>query len=208
MAGTLERLDGAAERILRGLAPLTVERARADEVAATHRARYATAVEMGWAPAESMPDGMERDADDDRAVVLVCRDGTGIAGSARLVVPVPGRPLPTERDFGLEAIHGATDLGRLVIGPEHRGMRSPLVIMGLFARAWLETRALGLHRIVASAPSELVELYRTLGVRLTELGPPWHHWGAERVPVELSGVGTAPPSPTRPRGRSPAAACS
>ncbi len=191
MDDTLERLDGAAERILEGVAPLVVERARADEVPATHRARYAAAVEMGWAAAESMPDGMERDADDDRAVVLVCRDGTGIAGSARLVVPAPGRPLPTERDFDLHA-PGATDLGRLVIGPEHRGMRSPVVIIGLFARAWLETRALGLRRIVASAPPELIELYRTLGVRLTELGPPRRHWGAERVPVELAGVEDRP----------------
>ncbi len=130
MDDTLERLDGAAERILGGLAPLVVERARDDEVPATHRARYAAAVEMGWAAAESMPDGMERDGDDDRAVVLVCRDGTGIAGSARLVPPAPGRPLPTERDFDLHAGGDATDLGRLVIGPEHRGMRSPVVIMG------------------------------------------------------------------------------
>ncbi len=192
MDETLERLDEAAERILRGVAPLVVERARADEVAATHRARYAAAVEMGWARAESMPDGVERDQDDDRAVVLVCRDGTGIAGSARLVVPVPGRPLPTERDFDVDALDGATDLGRLVVGPEHRGMRSPVVIIGLFARAWLETRALGLRRIAASAPPELVELYRTLGVRLTELGPPRRHWGAERVPVELAGVEDRP----------------
>ena len=192
MDETLERLDGAAERILRGVAPLVVERAADDEVAATHRMRYAAAVEMGWARAESMPDGMERDADDDRAVVLVCRDGTGIAGSARLVVPAPGRPLPTERDFGLEPLEGATDLGRLVLGPEHRGMRSPVVIIGLFARAWLETRALGQRRIVASAPPGLVELYRTLGVRLTELGPPRRHRGVERVPVELAGVEDRP----------------
>jgi hypothetical protein len=147
---------------------------------------------MGWARPESMPDGMERDEDDDRAIVLVCRDGTGIAGSARLVVPVPGRPLPTERDFGIEGLDGATDLGRLVIGAEHRGMRSPVVIIGLFARAWLETRALGLRRIAASAPSEMVELYRTLGVRLTVLGPSRRHWGAERVPVELAGVEDRP----------------
>ena len=192
MDETLERLDGAAERVLGGLAPLVVERARADEVPATLRARYAAAVEMGWDAAESMPDGMERDADDDRAVVLICRDGTGVAGSARLVVPVGGRPLPTERDFDLSPRGGATDLGRLVIGPEHRGMRSPVVIIGLLARAWLETRALGLRRIMASAPPELIELYRTLGVRLTELGPPRRHRGVERVPVELAGVEDRP----------------
>ena len=66
------------------------------------------------------------------------------------------------------------------------------MIIGLLARGWLETRALGLRRIVASAPPELIELYRTLGVRLTELGPPRRHWGAERVPVELAGVEDRP----------------
>jgi N-acyl-L-homoserine lactone synthetase len=191
----LERLDSTARRILRGIAPLTVERTSAPEdVLAAQRLRFAAAVEMGWARPESMPDGIERDDDDDRAVVLVCRDGARIAGCARLVVPMPGRPLPTERDFGLTADPEGTasDLGRLVVSPGHRGMRSPVVILGLLARGWLETRALGMRRILASAPPELIELYRTLGIRLTELGPPRRHRGAERVPVELAGVEDLP----------------
>jgi hypothetical protein len=132
MDRSLRQLDRRAELMLAALAPLQVERARPDEIEATERMRYACAVEMGWVPPAEIVDGRERDEDDARAIVLVCRDGAQIAGCMRVVPPAPGRLLPTERDFGVRASPpgSAADVGRLVVAPDRRGAGGPLVMAG------------------------------------------------------------------------------
>ena len=57
------------------------------------------AVEEGWITPEAVPDGEERDHFDDRALHVVGRDRDVVVARARLVLPQPGRPLPTEEVY-------------------------------------------------------------------------------------------------------------
>lgn len=54
-------------------------------------------------------------------------------------------------------------------------------------RGWLEARRLGYRRIVAAASPELVDLYKSLGLRIRFLGPAKMSWGQKRRPYEISG---------------------
>jgi len=185
-----DELSALAERALARLAPLRFglavgERER-DEVL---RMRAACVLAEGWARAEDFPDGRERDAYDDDATFVVCRDGDVLAGSLRIVAPTAGRMLPTEDNFGVRARPAGevADVGRVIVAPGLRAGRSHLILGGLCARGWLELTARGLDRAISSATPELVELYRAVGLRVSVLGPARVHWGARRVPVEVTG---------------------
>jgi hypothetical protein len=103
---------------------------------------------------------------------------------------MPGRLLPTERDFDLriDPPGSAVDAGRVVVAPSHRGARGHLVLAGLAARAWLEARALGLERVVGVGSERAIGLYEGLGMTVTALGPSRWHWGEERSPIEIAGA--------------------
>jgi N-acyl-L-homoserine lactone synthetase len=183
-------LDRLAEEVLAGLAPLSFDLARSpQDVHAALRMRYECVTEMGWARPEDFPDGRERDAHDERASHILCRDRAAVVGTLRLVPPRDGRPLPLEQEFGVrvEPPGEAVEAGRLVIAAEHRGGQGHPVLAGLFCRCWLEARELGYQRLVAAVPSKLIDLYRSLGLRVTALGAPRAHWGEERTPIEIAG---------------------
>src|SRR5919198_3994693 len=125
--------DADAERLLRladGLAEQLEARARPvrfraaiapGEVEELFRLRYRTVVDQGWARPEEFPDGLERDAFDDRAVHLGGWAGGALAACARLVFPEPGLGLPTEDAFGLAIPGGrAVDVGRGIVAPAWR----------------------------------------------------------------------------------------
>ena len=203
-------LERMAEAVMARLAPLSFELAEtpADRDAVL-RMRYECVVGEGWARAEDQPDGRERDEYDDEATFVVCRDAGFIAGSMRLVAPSPGRPLPTERAYGIRARPPgrAVEVGRIVVAPSSRAGRSHLVLAGLGARGWLEACRWGYEGVVSTATAEVVDLYRALGLRVTVLGPARTHWGASRVPIRVDGdersfdfVGRAggPASPEEP----------
>ena len=185
-----DELSGLAERALAQLAPLdfavAVDDGERDEVL---RMRAACVLAEGWARAEDFPDGRERDEYDDDATFVVCRDGAVLAGSMRIVAPAAGRMLPTERTFAVRARPAGevADVGRIIVAPGLRSGRSHHILGGLCARAWLELVAHGLHRAISSATPELIELYRAVGMRVAVLGPARVHWGARRVPVEVTG---------------------
>jgi GNAT superfamily N-acetyltransferase len=149
-----------------------------------------------------MPEGRERDDHDDVAVHLVCLDAGAVVGTLRVVAPAPGRPLPTERDFGLaiDPPGSAVDVGRVVVAPSHRGARGHLVMAGLAARAWQEARALGLERVVGTGSERAIALYRGLGMQVAELGPSRMFWGEERSPIEIAGAEDALPFVRAPDG--------
>ena len=185
-----DELSGLAARALANLAPLEFD------VAATSadrdtvlRMRYACVVEEGWARPADHPDGRERDEYDDTAIFVVCRDGPVILGSLRVVPPSPDRLLPTERDFGIRARPAGRvpEVGRIVVDRAARRARRHLVLGGLCARAWLELRALGYDRTVSAAAPEIIELYRSVGMRVAVLGPSKVHWGTARAPVQITG---------------------
>jgi N-acyl-L-homoserine lactone synthetase len=187
-------VDLHAVQALANLAPLVFEVAQSPaDRDAVLRMRYETVVEEGWATPEDHPDGRERDEYDDEAVFIVCRDAGEIVGSMRLVPPSPSRPLPTEREFGIRARPAGQvpEVGRIIVTPAARPGRSHLVLGGLCARGWLEARAHGYDRAISTAASEVIDLYRSVGMRITVLGPAQLHWGAQRVPIEVMGDETS-----------------
>ena len=184
-----KRFDRLADRILAGLAPLSFETADTPtDRDAVLRMRYGCVVELGWARPEDYPDGREGDEYDDGATFVVCRDGDENVGSARVVPPAAGRLLPMEREFGLRAgsVGEAFEVGRIVVPRSYRPGRSHLVIAGLAARCWLVGHALGCTRVVSTATADVLDLYRSLGMQVSVLGPSRVYWGEERVPFEIS----------------------
>jgi N-acyl-L-homoserine lactone synthetase len=189
-AAERDRLDRLAERALDALAPLALTVARTPaEIDAVLRMRYECVIELGWARALDYPDGREQDEYDDGAVLVLCRDGEAIVGSARVVPPVLGRLLPSEREFQtrVEPAGHAVEVGRIVVPQRERAGRSHLILAGVFARTWLIARGLGYDRVVSTASAELIDLYRGLGLTVIELARPRLSWGEQRALIELAG---------------------
>ena len=184
-------LGTLATRALERLAPLSFAVAAGPaERDAVLRMRFDCVVAEGWATAADHPDGRERDDyDDDTAVFVVGRDGDALVASLRLVFPAPDRLLPTERDFGLRARPAGrvAEVGRIVVAPVARRGRSHRLLGGLCARAWLELQERGYDRAVSAAAPDVLDLYRSLGLRVAVLGPAKEHWGAARVPIQVEG---------------------
>ena len=190
-SGTSDGLDRLAQQILDNLEPLSFEIAHTEvDIDTVLRMRFECVVEMGWARAEEYPDGCERDEYDDFASYVVCRDHDVIIGSLRLIFPMPGRLLPTERDFGIrvQPPGGAFEGGRIIVPRRYRLTRSHLVLAGLFARGWLTARQRAFSRAISTASSQLIELYRSLGMNIRILAPAQHYWGEQRAPIEIDGA--------------------
>jgi hypothetical protein len=178
---------GALDRIAEQLAAeagvgLGVAESPAELIAA-HRLRYRDAVERGQATAESTRDGLERDTFDTRALQICAWDGDTLVGTLRLVLPMPGKPLPIEAAFGLtvEPANEVVDVGAPVVAAQVGGERSRRVADGLLAQAWFETRARG-HLVMAGiASASLVERYRALGIDVEIL----RHGSGDRNAVRL-----------------------
>jgi hypothetical protein len=153
------------------------------------RMRYRCVIEEGWARPEDHPDGREHDEDDEGALFVVCRDGASMIGSMRIVLPRAGRLLPIEREFGIRArpVGGVFEVGRLIVDPVARSGRSPLIMAGLSGRGWIEALARGLRRGLATATPEVVDLYRSVGLRVSVLGPARSYWGLRRAPIQVEG---------------------
>jgi N-acyl-L-homoserine lactone synthetase len=171
------------------LSPLSFAVARTPlDIDAVLRMRYDCVIDMGWATPEDYPDGRERDDWDERATFIVCRDDDAIVGSERLVLPVAGELLPSEREFRRQVpLPGRpVEVGRVIVARAYRANRGHLVLGGLFARGWLVARDLGYERIVSTASAPLIDLYRGLGLRVTGLAAPKLSWGEQRTLIELS----------------------
>ena len=76
--------------------------------------------------------------------------------------------------------------GRMVIDPEYRGGDRG-VLMGLGARGWLAMRGLGFTVAIGATPVSLVELFDSLGLGVTVVGPSQLHWGEERCLIVCEG---------------------
>jgi hypothetical protein len=186
--------DLAGQLLLRAGARLGVAHTEA-ELEDVFRLRYDHVVRHGWARAEELPEGLERDADDDRALQLGTWRGPALVGTMRLVLPVPGRRLPTEAAFDLEIEPRGevVDVGRLLIGAPYRGDPAHRVWGGLFALAWQETRARGYTVLAGVTSAREVETYRSLGLAFEVLAPARPYWGGDRHPVRLDpATGEAP----------------
>jgi Acetyltransferase (GNAT) domain len=141
------------------------------ELIAAHRLRYRDAQARGRASAEGARDGLERDTFDTRALQICAWEGERLVGTLRLVLPMPGKPLPLEEAFALtvEPADEVVEVGSAVLTPELGGERARRVADGLIAQAWFEARARGYLVMAGIASSRLLGRYRGLGVEVEVL---------------------------------------
>ena len=151
------------------------------------RLRAETIVEMGWAPAERFPDGIERDPHDERAIHVGAWKDEELVSVSRVVPPDADGRLPIEGDFGLELSRRGelVEVGRTLVVPAHRGDGRHALLLALFAQCWREMRAIGYSDLVASTPFRLIDVYRGVGFRIELLGPGRWVWGEQRYPVRF-----------------------
>jgi N-acyl-L-homoserine lactone synthetase len=79
--------------------------------------------ERGWIAPTQLVDGLEVDSDDVRSVhLLASRDGAPV-GTARLILPRAGQPLPVESMLGesLPRGHAGAEVSRLAVARHARG---------------------------------------------------------------------------------------
>jgi Acetyltransferase (GNAT) domain len=141
------------------------------ELIAAHRLRYRDAAAQGRATAEGARDGMERDTFDTRALQICAWDGEQLVGTLRLVLPMPGKPLPIEAAFALvvDPAGEVVEVGRPVLAAELGGERARHVRDGLLAQAWFETRARGYLVMAGIATTQQIERYRDHGLEVEVL---------------------------------------
>jgi hypothetical protein len=165
------------------------------ELGAVHRLRHREISSETFTPQGSEPDVLGPDPYDDHALHLAAWRGTELVATMRLVLPVPGRSLPTEDAFGLqvEPRGEVVDVGRLLAGSGHRGDPAHRAWGGLFGLAWQEARARSYTVMAAVASKRLVERFSSLGVNVELLGEPRRDSGAELYPLRLDPAASEPP---------------
>lgn len=138
----LAQADALAAKLIERAKPVRFAVAQSPEdLEAIYRLRCRIVIEREWAKPEDVPDGLERDAYDARALHVAAWDGNVLAGTSRLVLPLPGHPLPTEEAIGLDIVArgGVADVGRVCVAPGYRHA-SHRVLWGLLGRTWIEMR--------------------------------------------------------------------
>jgi N-acyl-L-homoserine lactone synthetase len=181
----LAKADAFAVHALSRLAPLAFSVARSPgEIEAVYRLRYEVVMDRGWAKPEDFPDGLERDAFDDRALQIVAWDGDELVGTTRLVAPEAGCRLPMEHAFDVEigSRGRVIDMGRTCRAPQRKD-RGHRIIWGLLCQSWIELRRRGFAEICGIFSPAMTRFYQRLGFRIEILGEARPHWGEYRYPV-------------------------
>jgi hypothetical protein len=181
-------MDLLAERMLRLAQPLRLDLAHSPrELESVYRLRFRTAAARGWIDPAQFESGMEKDAHDDAALQIVALDGDVVVGTTRIVLPAPGRRLPTEEAFAWEADTPGriVDVGRtcrdpLYDDPYHR------VLLGLLGKVWIEMRRRHFTRCCGVLGVIMMQLlHKRLGLIVVKVAPPHLYWGEERWPVVI-----------------------
>jgi hypothetical protein len=183
MPAPADPLDRLVARLL-GQAPYHYAVAGDDERIAAFQLRARAAREQGWAGEDELIGGLERDAHDDRAVIVLGWCGRVPVATGRLVLP-PGA-LPTEEACGMrvEPVGSVVDVGRLVVARDIQDHRH-LALTGLLARLYLEVRARGFTVACGLMAAPVRALARQLGINLEVLGEERPYRGALRAPVRF-----------------------
>lgn len=184
----LARIDALAERLVTWVAPVRFALAQTDaEREAAYRLRFQAVVGHGWMAPEALPEGLEFDEFDTRAVhILAWNNGTP-AATSRLIFPARGLNLPTEAAFGIDIEpHGkVVDAGRFVVARAYSNIEHRL-LAALIAQTWLQVRACGYSQVCAAFASRaMIRLYGRMGVLAVPLAAPRVYWGEERYPVRF-----------------------
>jgi hypothetical protein len=191
---SLARLDAIAASLLSALAPvryaIATSESERDDV---FRLRYRAVIDRGWLQPEDLPDGVERETDDDRAVLVGAWEGTAPVAAARMIFPTNGERLPVETAFDIDVLPRGkvVHVDRMTVdrGSRDRGSR---LLLGLIACCWLAMRERGYHIWAGIDSPGMLRLYRRLGFEMTVLGPARHYWGEERFPVRFDPATIAP----------------
>ncbi|HEX2322448.1 MAG TPA: hypothetical protein VHJ18_25995 [Streptosporangiaceae bacterium] len=131
---------------------------------AAYRLRGNAVLDSGWSTAVDIPDGMERDEYDDRAIHVIGWDGDVAMSTGRVVLP-PG--LPTEEVCGLvvEPRGSVVDVGRMCVARTHQNLEHDAFI-GLMCRLYLEMREHGFFVACGMMSAPARALMGILGLRL------------------------------------------
>jgi len=184
MADALHELEQAAVDLMSSIAPLRIGVSGvADDITAMQRLRGAEIAERGWASPGSISSRLDQDDYDADAVHVGIWDGPEIVGTCRLIVPAPHRPLPIERDFGLqlEPAGRVVQWSRLVLAPRYRGDPQHRLAIACFAALWLQTTQRGFAACAGMVDRSMLQLYRGLGIEFRVLGAPRFVDGEERT---------------------------
>jgi N-acyl-L-homoserine lactone synthetase len=160
------------------------------ELEAVFRLRYTTVIEKGWGQPEDFPNGLERDVYDERAIQIVGHNTDGLlVATGRVVLPAPGKRLPTEDffDFEIEPRQQVVDVGRGIVASSSQ---RHLVFLGLMSQSWVEMRARGFHDICGTMTRSMLRLYRLMDIPWTVLGEASPYWGEQRLPCKFDLAGT------------------
>jgi N-acyl-L-homoserine lactone synthetase len=187
------QLDYLAHRTVVRTAPVRFHVARTVAARrAVSRMRYRVVLERGWGHAADFPDGVERDEFDDTAVQITGVDGDRLVASGRIVLPDVERPLPTEKAFDLqiEPRGRVADWSRTIVAQEYTNS-SHIVLAGLLAQSWIETRRRGLSDVCGIFSPGMIRLYRALGLYFSVFASPRRYWSVERVAVRFDALESA-----------------
>lgn len=196
-ADKLDQVLSALETLSKGLvakaAPVRFAVAQTTgEQEAAFRLRSLALIERGSAQAEDFPDGLERDAHDERALQVIGWEGDQAIATGRIVLPKQSYLLPTEEAFGLklEPQGEVVDIGRFTVAHDW-AQKENRYFAGMLGFCWLEAQAHGYMRVCGTASPGMLRHYRRLGFIVTELAPPHIYYGEERYPCWYDVVGSA-----------------
>lgn len=156
--------------------------------------------EYRFEPPEQHPEGLERDAHDTQSVHFLVgppdpasRVATPWVGAMRLVRPAP-LALPMKGVLcpdgvaagGLDGRHRSIlEVSRLLLRPEARGGRSPVMIYLLCRAAWAYAMQHGFEELYFMVTPALARFVRGQGLPLQVFAPPVDHRGV-RLPCRVS----------------------
>jgi hypothetical protein len=157
------------------------------DLEAVYRLRYRVAVARGWVLPEKFPDGLESDAYDARAVSIAAWGDGSLVAAARIVLPIPGEPLPTEVASGLtiEPRGRVVELGRVVVDPGSAVPRRP-IFLGMADEIWRQMRDREFAVACGNLSRGMARLYRLNGLVVTFISSPNRSWGDDRHPALIS----------------------
>lgn len=187
------QLDNLARLSIARAAPVQYDVATSpSSKEATYRLRYQAVMEREWAKPADLPGGLEYEDDDQRAVPIGGWIGEKLVASARMIFPAPGHRLPVEvlYDLVIEPRDRVVQVDRVIVARSHSDSGSR-ILMGLFARCWLEMRSRGFHIWAGVDSPGMVRLYRRFGFDVTILGEARVYWDEERYPVRFDPISSA-----------------
>ena len=177
-------LDDLVARLL-ARSPFVYRLAADDaELETAYRIRGEVVVAQGWRPRAELPDGLERDEYDDRALHVLGWDGDTPMSTGRVVLP-PGLPTEDACELVVAPPGEVVDVGRMCVLPSHQGLEHAAFI-GLMCRLYLEMRAHGYAVACVMMTSRAQVLVRHLGLQIEALGPARTYWNEPRTPVRFS----------------------